>query len=272
MRTPIESGVPDNKQYMHPALLKNYGNWKYHDRPRPGVLHHVSHCGDEVWTVRAGTQRQMDVYTIRKLCDIADTFAEGHVRFTIRSNIEFMVSDPTRSTPLIDALTEQRLPGRRHRQLGVDDRAHPGLAALRHSGHRRVGRGQGADGRPVRRSSSARTCPTACTCRPVAARSTAAARPTSPSSCSTPSRRRSTTTWSPTSASARRWWRAARWRRSARRWSTASPRWRSTRRNASAAAPATRPARRCRSTTRSTPSWRSGSAARTPTPAASPPS
>jgi sulfite reductase beta subunit len=72
-RTPIESGAPDNKPFLHPTLLKNYGNWRYHDRPRPGVLHHVSHSGDEVWTVRAGTQRQMDVYTIRKLCDIADT-------------------------------------------------------------------------------------------------------------------------------------------------------------------------------------------------------
>ena len=37
-RTPIESGAPDNKQYMHPTLLKNYGNWKMHDRPRPGEM------------------------------------------------------------------------------------------------------------------------------------------------------------------------------------------------------------------------------------------
>ena len=51
--------------------------------------------------MRAGTQRQMDVYTIRKLCEIADTYAEGHVRFTIRSNIEFMVSDPAKVAPLI---------------------------------------------------------------------------------------------------------------------------------------------------------------------------
>jgi sulfite reductase beta subunit len=65
------------------------------------VLHHVSHSGDEVWTVRAGTQRQMDVHTIRKLCDIADTYAEGHVRFTIRSNIEFMVADPAKVAPLV---------------------------------------------------------------------------------------------------------------------------------------------------------------------------
>src|SRR5690606_5481958 len=86
-----ETGVPDNKQFMHPTLMRNYGNWKCHDRPRPGVLHHVSHSGDQVWTVRAATERQMGVHTIRKLCDIADQYAEGHVRFTIRSNIEFMV-------------------------------------------------------------------------------------------------------------------------------------------------------------------------------------
>ena len=110
MRTPIESGVPDNKPYLHPLMRKNYGRWKYHDRPRPGVLHHVAHSGDEIWTVRAGTQRQMDVYTIRKLCDIADQFADGHVRFTIRSNIEYMVSDERRVAPLIDALTSSGFP------------------------------------------------------------------------------------------------------------------------------------------------------------------
>jgi sulfite reductase beta subunit len=108
MRRAIECGVPDNQQYMHPLLKKNYGNWKYHDRPRPGVLHHVAHSGDEVWTVRAGTQRQMDVHTIRRLCDIADRFAEGHVRFTIRSNIEFMVSGEGKVAPLISRRAASR--------------------------------------------------------------------------------------------------------------------------------------------------------------------
>jgi len=84
-RMPVESGVPDHFQYMHPALRRNYGMWAWHDRPRPGVLHHVSETGEEVWTVRAGTQRQLDVDTVRKLCDIADEFADGHMRFTIRS-------------------------------------------------------------------------------------------------------------------------------------------------------------------------------------------
>ena len=74
---PVEAAFRTTSQFLHPALLKNYGNWRYHDRPRPGVLHHVAHGGDEVWSVRAGTQRQMDVHTIRKLCDIADRYAEG---------------------------------------------------------------------------------------------------------------------------------------------------------------------------------------------------
>ena len=110
MRKPVECGVPDHMQYLHPTLRNNYGNWKYHDRPRPGVLHHVSKSGEEVWTVRAGTQRQMDVYTIRKLCDIADKFAEGHVRFTIRSNMEFMVADEKKVAPLIAELEKNGFP------------------------------------------------------------------------------------------------------------------------------------------------------------------
>ena len=54
MRKPKETGVPDNQKYMHPTLLKNYGNWRYHDRPRPGVLHHVAHSGDRQRTVVVG--------------------------------------------------------------------------------------------------------------------------------------------------------------------------------------------------------------------------
>jgi len=109
-RRPVESGVPDPFPHMHPLLKKNYGNWKWHDRPRPGVLRHVSHSGDMVWTVRAGTQRQMDVHTIRKLCDIADKFAEGHVRFTVRSNCEFMVSEESKVAPLVEKLESEGFP------------------------------------------------------------------------------------------------------------------------------------------------------------------
>ena len=79
-RRPDEHGVPDPFPYMHPTLRANYGNWAWHDRPRPGVLHHTAHSGDEIWTVRAGTQRQMDVGTIRKLCALADKYADEIIR------------------------------------------------------------------------------------------------------------------------------------------------------------------------------------------------
>ena len=109
-RMPDEVGVPDPFPFMHPTLKANYGNWDWHDRPRPGVLHHVSKSGDEVWTVRAGTQRQMDVFTIRKLADIGDEFADGFVRFTTRSNIEYMVTDESKVAPLIEKLESEGFP------------------------------------------------------------------------------------------------------------------------------------------------------------------
>ncbi len=109
-RPPVESGVVDVTPYLHPLMKKNYGRWKWHDRPQPGVLRHVADSGDQIWTVRAGTQRQMDVHTVRLLCDIADQHAEGYVRFTIRSNIEFMVSDEAKVQPLIEALNAAGFP------------------------------------------------------------------------------------------------------------------------------------------------------------------
>ena len=107
---PTESGCPDAFQYMHPAFIKNYGQWDYHDRPRPGVLHHVSKTGDEVWTVRVGTQRQLGPYEINLLCDIIDKFGEGYVRFTIRSNMEITVTDESKVQPLIDAFEDAGYP------------------------------------------------------------------------------------------------------------------------------------------------------------------
>ena len=67
MRSPIESGCPDGFQYMHPTMRKNFGQWKYHEHPKPGVLLHVAHSGDKIWTVKAGTQRILDVYSLRTL-------------------------------------------------------------------------------------------------------------------------------------------------------------------------------------------------------------
>jgi len=66
MRRPIESGCPDGMQYMHPVVLRNFGQWKWHSHPRPGVLYHEAESGEGIWTVKAGTQRILDVFTRRK--------------------------------------------------------------------------------------------------------------------------------------------------------------------------------------------------------------
>ena len=148
-RVPDETGVPDPFLFMHPTMKRNYANWDWHERLRPGVLHHMSKTGESIYTVRAGTQRQMDVYTIRKLCDIADEYADGHFRFTTRSNIEYMVDDRDKIEPLIEKLVSEGFPCRWHRKLRLDDLAHPGLVALRYPGHRRVRRRQKPDGYDV---------------------------------------------------------------------------------------------------------------------------
>ena len=105
-RMPEETGVPDAFLFMHPTMKENYGAWKFYDRPRPGVLHHVAKSGDEIWSVRCGTQRQLDLYTIRLLADIADEFSDGFLRFTTRNNVEFLCKDESRVTSLVERLTE----------------------------------------------------------------------------------------------------------------------------------------------------------------------
>ena len=47
------------------VMRNNYGKWVFHSHPKPGVLYHRAENGAEVWTVKFGTARQMDGYTIR---------------------------------------------------------------------------------------------------------------------------------------------------------------------------------------------------------------
>ncbi|MGD9392559.1 MAG: dissimilatory-type sulfite reductase subunit beta, partial [Chromatiales bacterium] len=107
MRDPIETGCPDPFQYMHPMMRRNFGMWAYHEHPRTGVLLHVAKNGDKIWTIKAGTQRILDLFTLRKLCDIADNYSDGFIRFTIRSNPEFFVTEESRVEPLIAKLEEE---------------------------------------------------------------------------------------------------------------------------------------------------------------------
>ncbi|MDD5648265.1 MAG: dissimilatory-type sulfite reductase subunit beta [Dehalococcoidia bacterium] len=103
-------GPPSYKKMLPAVIEKNYGKWKYHEITKPGVLRHVSESGDEVWTVRAGSQRLVSIDFIRDICDIADKYCDGKLRFTSRSNVEFMTPKKENVEPIIAAVQKLGLP------------------------------------------------------------------------------------------------------------------------------------------------------------------
>lgn len=106
----IDIGPPDFRPMLHPVIKKNYGKWKYHEIVKPGVLKHVSETGDELYTVRAGSPRLLSVDFIRDICDVADKYCDGYLRFTSRHSIEFMTPDKAKVDPLIAELKSYNLP------------------------------------------------------------------------------------------------------------------------------------------------------------------
>ncbi|RJP73757.1 MAG: dissimilatory-type sulfite reductase subunit beta [Candidatus Zixiibacteriota bacterium] len=99
-------GPPHYEQFLPPAVKANYGKWLYHEFVRPGVLMHASETGDKLYTVRAGGSRLMSIDKIRMICDLADKYCEGYLRFTSRHNIEFMLTDPSKIDALIADLAK----------------------------------------------------------------------------------------------------------------------------------------------------------------------
>ncbi len=95
-------------EFYPPVIAKNKGKWLYHEILEPGVLVHVAESGDEVYTVRCGGARLMSTSLIREICEIAEKHCGGHLRFTTRNNIEFMVDDKSK----VDALKKD-LAGRK---------------------------------------------------------------------------------------------------------------------------------------------------------------
>lgn len=93
-------GPPDYKTMLPEVIKKNYGKWKYHEILEPGVLKHVSESGGEIYTIRAGSPRLLSIDTVRDICDIADKYCDGHLRFTSRHNIEFLFTDQSKIEPL----------------------------------------------------------------------------------------------------------------------------------------------------------------------------
>ena len=95
---PMENRITDigprkYDEFYPPFIAKNKGKWLYHEILEPGVLVHVAESGDKVYTVRCGAARLMSITHIREICDIADKYCNGYLRFTTRNNIEFMTDN-----------------------------------------------------------------------------------------------------------------------------------------------------------------------------------
>ena len=95
-------------EFYPPVIAANKGKWLYHEVLKPGVLVHVAESGDKVFTVRAGGARLMTTIHIREICEIADKHCDGHLRFTTRNNIEFMVDEESKVDPLVKDLESRK--------------------------------------------------------------------------------------------------------------------------------------------------------------------
>lgn len=113
---PMEGRITDigPKHYdnFYPEVIKkNKGKWSHHEILEPGVLVHVAESGDEIFTVRCGGARLMTVTHIREICDIADKYCDGHVRFTTRNNIEFLLTSKDKVAALKADLAQRKFDG-----------------------------------------------------------------------------------------------------------------------------------------------------------------
>jgi dissimilatory sulfite reductase beta subunit len=101
-------GPPNYKNFLPPVIQKNYGKWKYHENPQPGMLKHVAESGDELYSIRVGSPRLMSTDHIREICEIAEKYSEGYLRFTSRHNVEFLLSDRSKVEPLLAELKSKK--------------------------------------------------------------------------------------------------------------------------------------------------------------------
>ena len=113
---PMENRITDigprkYDEFYPPVIAKNKGKWLYHEYLKPGVLVHVAESGDKVFTVRCGGARLMSTTHIREICEIAEKHCDGHLRFTTRNNIEFMVDSQDKVEPLVKDLESRKFDG-----------------------------------------------------------------------------------------------------------------------------------------------------------------
>lgn len=103
-------GPPHYQKHLPPVVLNNYGKWAYHEILKPGVMVHVGESGDKLFTVRAGSPRLLSIKRIREFADLADKYCDGHLRFTSRNNVEFLLTDESKIDDLIADLQELGYP------------------------------------------------------------------------------------------------------------------------------------------------------------------
>lgn len=103
-------GPPHYQQFLPPIIKENYGKWRSHDIPRPGVLVHVAESGAKLWSVRAASPRLLSIETLRLFAALADEFCGGYLRFTSRNNVEFLVTDERNVEPLAARLKAEGYP------------------------------------------------------------------------------------------------------------------------------------------------------------------
>jgi sulfite reductase beta subunit len=71
---------------------------------------HVSESGAKIYSVRGGSGRLVSTDFIKEVCDIADKFCDGFLRFTSRNNVEFLLTDNSKIAALKDACKKVNIP------------------------------------------------------------------------------------------------------------------------------------------------------------------
>ncbi len=94
-------GPPHYEKFLPPIIKANYGKWKYHEIRKPGVMVLVGATGDKLFTVRAASPRLLGTKRIRKFAELADKYCGGHLRFTSRNNVEFLLTYDSKIDSLI---------------------------------------------------------------------------------------------------------------------------------------------------------------------------
>ena len=113
---PMEGRITDIGPHKYdsmfpPVIAKTFGKWQYHEILEPGLLMHVAESGDKAYTVRCAGSRTMSITAVREVCDIADKYTGGFVRWTTRNNIEFITDSLETAKALKDDLNSRKFAG-----------------------------------------------------------------------------------------------------------------------------------------------------------------